>query len=154
MKNRTIAIVTLLALASLAAAGCSSGKNAANNAANNAAQAAATAANAMSTAANNAGQTAGQAAGAAGTAAQNAMSNAASGASNAMTGAANAVGVKPNCGAVQPVWVNLKTKVYHEPGDPAYGNTKHGEYLCPSQATAQGFRPAGGATHSHHKSTM
>jgi hypothetical protein len=146
MKNRTIAIIMLLAVASLATA-CNSGKNAANNAANNAAQAAATAANAMSTAANNAGQAAGQAAGSMANSAHNAMSNAASGAANAMA-------VKPNCGAVQPVWVNLKTKVYHEPGDPRYGNTKHGEYLCPSQATAQGFRPADGATHSHHKSTM
>ena len=50
----------------------------------------------------------------------------------------------PNCGAVQPVWVNLSSKVYHEPGDPYYGKTAHGEYLCPSQAKAQGFRPAGG----------
>jgi hypothetical protein len=142
MKNRTIAIITLLALASFAT-GCNSGKNAASNAANNAAQAAATAANAMSTAAGNAGQAAGSMA----SSAKNAMSNAAGSAANAMA-------TKPNCGAVQPVWVNLKTKVYHEPGDPAYGNTKHGEYLCPSQATAQGFRAAGGATHRHHKSTM
>jgi hypothetical protein len=57
----------------------------------------------------------------------------------------------PNCGAVQPVWVNLKTKVYHEPGDPRYGKTKSGEYLCPSQATAQGFRAAGERGHRHHK---
>lgn len=147
MKNRTIAIITLLALASLGVVGCNSGKNAANNAANSAAQAAATAANAMSTAANNAGQAAGQAAGSMASSAHNAMSNAA-------TSAANAMAVKPNCGAVQPVWVNLKTKVYHEPGDPSYGNTKHGEYLCPSQAAAQGFRPAGGAGHRHSKSTM
>jgi hypothetical protein len=135
MKNRTIAIITLLALVGLCAAGCNSGKNAANNAA----QTAATAAGAMGNAANNAAQGVATAAAAAGGAAQNAMGNAA----NAMT--------KPNCGAVQPVWVNLKTKVYHEPGDPRYGNTKHGEYLCPSQATAQGFRPAGGATHGRRK---
>ncbi len=57
-------------------------------------------------------------------------------------GASNAT--IPDCGAVQAVWVNLNSKVYHEPGDPAYGKTKRGEYLCPSQATAQGFRPAGG----------
>jgi hypothetical protein len=50
----------------------------------------------------------------------------------------------PNCGAVQAVWVNLNTKVYHEPGDPVYGHTKRGEYLCPSQAVAQGFHRAGG----------
>lgn len=56
----------------------------------------------------------------------------------------------PDCGAVQPVWVNLKSKVYHEPGDPRYGKTKNGEYLCPSQATAQGFRAAG-ERRRHHK---
>ena len=57
-----------------------------------------------------------------------------------------AVGIKgpnssaiPNCGAVQAVWVNLNTKVYHESGDQYYGKTKHGEYLCPAQAKAQGF---------------
>lgn len=63
----------------------------------------------------------------------------------------------PNCGAVQAVWVNLNTKVYHEPGDQYYGKTKNGEYLCPSAAKAQGFHPAGGATmmnsgsNSHHR---
>lgn len=60
---------------------------------------------------------------------------------NAMTGANAKV---PNCGAVKAVWVNLNTKVYHEPGDPYYGHTKNGEYLCPSQAKAQGFHPSGG----------
>ncbi|MGC1381083.1 MAG: hypothetical protein WA814_08690 [Candidatus Baltobacteraceae bacterium] len=59
----------------------------------------------------------------------------------------------PNCGAVQAVWVNLNTKVYHEPGDPMYGKTKHGKYLCPAQAKAQGFHPAGGAmSHRQKKS--
>jgi hypothetical protein len=59
----------------------------------------------------------------------------------------------PNCGAVRPVWVNLRTKKYHEQGDPAYGNTRHGEYLCPSAARQQGFVPAGGsgAHHRHHR---
>lgn len=146
MRNRTIALITLLAVAGLGLTACNSGKNAANNAA----QTAASAAGAMGNAANSGAQTAASAAGAAGSAAQNAMGNAASGASNAMHGAANAI-TKPNCGAVQPVWVNLKTKVYHEPGDPRYGNTKHGEYLCPSQATAQGFRPAGGGTPGRRK---
>jgi hypothetical protein len=56
----------------------------------------------------------------------------------------------PDCGAVQPVWVNLRTKKYHEQGDPAYGRTKHGEYLCPSQARQQGFVAAGGAR-AHHR---
>ncbi len=47
------------------------------------------------------------------------------------------------CGAVQPVWVNEKTHVYHLPSDPYYGRTKHGAYMCPSTAKAQGFHRAG-----------
>lgn len=57
----------------------------------------------------------------------------------------------PNCGAVKAVWVNTKTKVYHEQGDPMYGHTKHGKYMCPSAAKKEGDRPAGGA---HHSSSM
>jgi|SRR5581483_9811239 len=56
----------------------------------------------------------------------------------------------PNCGAVKAVWANLKTHVYHEPGDPWYGKTKSGEYLCPSQAKAQGFHRAGAGAGSSH----
>lgn len=53
------------------------------------------------------------------------------------------------CGAVQPVWVNTKSHVYHEPSDPYYGRTKHGEYMCPSQAVKQGYHKAGSrAMHS------
>ena len=89
--------------------------------------------------------------------ASNATNAAASAAGNAMMSAGNAMnsmknsaedamGAKiPNCGAVKAVWVNLSTKVYHEPGDPYYGKTKHGEYLCPSQAKAQGFHASGAA---------
>ena len=66
-------------------------------------------------------------------------------------GAMPAAGTKPDCGAVQPVWVNLKTKVYHEPSDPMYGKTKKGEYLCPADAKKQGFHPAGGAMKGHSK---
>ena len=57
-----------------------------------------------------------------------------------------------NCGAVKPVWANTKTHVYHEPNDPMYGRTKHGEYLCPSQAKAQGYHKAG--SRAHMKSSM
>ena len=127
---RAIVLLTLFGITLSGLVACS-GKT--NNAANNAAQTAASAAGAMGNAAQGAAQNAGQAAGAMGSAAK----GAANGAMGAMAG-------KPNCGAVEPVWVNLKSKVYHEPGDPAYGTTKHGEYLCPSQAKAQGFRRAGG----------
>jgi hypothetical protein len=48
-----------------------------------------------------------------------------------------------NCGAVRAVWVNVKTHVYHEPSDPYYGRTKHGEYMCPSQAVKEGYHKAG-----------
>ncbi|PZR57811.1 MAG: hypothetical protein DLM50_05120 [Candidatus Meridianibacter frigidus] len=48
-----------------------------------------------------------------------------------------------NCGATQPVWVNLKSKAYHEPADPYYGRTKNGKYMCPSAASQAGFHPAG-----------
>lgn len=56
------------------------------------------------------------------------------------------------CGAVKPVWVNTNTKAYHEPGDPYYGRTKNGKYMCPSEAAAQGYHPAGKRTH-YKKST-
>ncbi len=62
---------------------------------------------------------------------------------------AQAAPVDVNCGAVKPVWVNLHTKAYHEPGDPYYGRTKNGKYMCPSQAAAQGYHPAG----QRHKGT-
>jgi hypothetical protein len=52
---------------------------------------------------------------------------------------------KPNCGAVQAVWVNTKTHVYHEPGDPYYGRTSNGKYMCPSAAKAEGDRRSRGA---------
>jgi hypothetical protein len=106
----------------LALAGCSGNK--ASNEASNAAKAAATAASDMGKAASDAMQPAGR----------------------AVTGGQT----PPNCGAVSPVWVNLRTKVYHEANDPMYGKTKHGEYLCPAAAKAQGFRPAGGAMAGKH----
>jgi hypothetical protein len=126
---RAIVLLTLLGITLSGLTACS-GKS--NTAANNAAQ---TAGGAMGSAAKNAAQGASNAAGGAAGAMGNAANGAAGGAMGAMTG-------KPNCGAVQPVWVNLKTKVYHEPGDPVYGTTKHGEFLCPAQAKAQGFRRA------------
>lgn len=134
MKLRRIALVPVLATIFVALVGCGGGKSSNANSANSAAS------RAVATAA---GMASGLKAGAMG-----AMQNA-----GTQTGAMGSEAV-PNCGAVQAVWVNLKTKVYHEPGDPAYGKTVHGKYLCPSQARAQGFRPAGGAmTTQHHHST-
>nr|WP_296654491.1 S1/P1 nuclease [Paraburkholderia sp.] len=44
------------------------------------------------------------------------------------------------------VWVNTKSGVYHCPGSPYYGNTKHGVYMYEDQAKAGSYRPAGGKT--------
>lgn len=126
---RKIAILPIVALSLIALAGCNGNK--ASNAASTAASAAAGAMNA------------------AGNAASGAANTASNAASSAMSG-----GAIPDCGAVKAVWVNLNTKVYHEPGDPAYGKTKHGEYLCPSQAVAQGFHKAGGGKHHKRSSSM
>jgi len=57
------------------------------------------------------------------------------------------------CGREKPVWVNLKSKAYHEFGDPYYGRTKNGEYLCASDAEAKGFHAAG-AVHHHKRGAM
>jgi hypothetical protein len=62
-----------------------------------------------------------------------------------------------NCGAVQPVWVNERSHVYHEPSDPLYGRTKHGKYLCPSTAMSEGYRKAGSRSRHykhHHRGEM
>ncbi|HEX3368728.1 MAG TPA: hypothetical protein VHS56_04055 [Candidatus Cybelea sp.] len=125
MKKMRTTTLSVFVIGVLVLTGC--GGNKASNAASKAASAAATAASDAGNAASDAMQSAGQ----------------------AVTGNQT----PPNCGAVSAVWVNLKTKVYHESGDPMYGKTKHGEYLCPSAAKAQGFRPAGGAMagkHHHH----
>ncbi len=62
-----------------------------------------------------------------------------------------------NCGAVKPVWVNLTSKAYHEPNDPYYGKTKHGQFMCPSEAKKEGYHPAGGgsmeSSGKHHKNS-
>ncbi len=47
-----------------------------------------------------------------------------------------------DCNGESPVWALRNPKVYLEPGDRLYGKTKHGLYVCRSQAQAQGYRPA------------
>lgn len=58
-----------------------------------------------------------------------------------------------SCGAVQPVWVNTKSHVYHVSTDPLYGRTKHGQYMCPSQAVKEGYHKAAGGKHHHASSS-
>ena len=43
-----------------------------------------------------------------------------------------------------PVWVNLKSGVYHCPGTEHYGTTSDGEYMAESAAIAKGYSPNGG----------
>lgn len=56
------------------------------------------------------------------------------------------------CSGSDVVWVNLKSKSYHEPGDPYYGRTKNGKYMCKAAADAAGYHMAG-AMHTHHAKT-
>lgn len=129
--SKTILAVVLVA----GLAACGGGKNASQNAANTG--------NAMKNPASSAGGAMQNAA----AGARGAMQN---GASNAMGGVAAAVPASVNCGAVQPVWVNTVSHVYHTSTDKFYGRTKHGVYMCPSAAAAEGDRPAGGAMGKHH----
>lgn len=47
-----------------------------------------------------------------------------------------------HCGSQAPVWVNERTKIYHLQGDPYYGRTKLGGYLCERDAVHAGYRPS------------
>src|SRR5579864_4210870 len=47
------------------------------------------------------------------------------------------------CSASDIVWVNMKSKSYHEPGDPYYGRTKNGKYMCKADADTAGYHMAG-----------
>jgi hypothetical protein len=57
------------------------------------------------------------------------------------------------CSGDDVVWVNMKTKSYHEPADPYYGRTKNGKYMCKAAADAAGYHMAG-SMHSHHPKNM
>lgn len=58
-----------------------------------------------------------------------------------------------DCNGESPVWALRNVKVYLEPSDRLYGKTKHGIYLCRSQALAQGYKPARRPfeQHRHHR---
>jgi hypothetical protein len=47
-----------------------------------------------------------------------------------------------DCNGQTPVWTLGGPKVYLVSGDRHYGKTKHGRYLCLSQAQAEGYQPA------------
>jgi|SRR5271165_95606 len=47
------------------------------------------------------------------------------------------------CDKQDIVWANMHTKAYHDPGDPYYGKTRNGSYMCRDTANANGFHPAG-----------
>ncbi|HLI95272.1 MAG TPA: hypothetical protein VKT72_04180 [Candidatus Baltobacteraceae bacterium] len=46
------------------------------------------------------------------------------------------------CVSAERLWVNTHTHVYHLPGDPYYGRTKFGGYLCERDAVREGYRAA------------
>jgi hypothetical protein len=82
-----------------------------------------------------------------GPAASPAASPATSSYGNAKSGNAGALGTAEpvpalDCGGTQPVWVNERSHVFHPAGDPYYGRTKHGKYMCERDAAKAGYRPA------------
>jgi hypothetical protein len=44
------------------------------------------------------------------------------------------------------VWVNTRSKVYHEADSAFYGKTKHGKFMTKDEATKAGFRAAKDST--------
>ena len=72
------------------------------------------------------------------------MSSAGANSMQSANGAAPAGSVAPvpagmDCGGTQPVWVNERSHVFHLAGDPYYGRTKHGKYMCERDAAKAGY---------------
>lgn len=44
------------------------------------------------------------------------------------------------CPGDSVVWVNTRSHVYHLKGDPYFGSTKHGKFMCEKAADKAGFR--------------
>ena len=44
------------------------------------------------------------------------------------------------CPGDSVVWVNTRSHVYHLEGDPYFGSTKHGKFMCEHAADKAGFR--------------
>ncbi|MDQ6940888.1 MAG: hypothetical protein M3169_00030 [Candidatus Eremiobacteraeota bacterium] len=47
---------------------------------------------------------------------------------------------KAHCATDEVVWLNTRSKIYHEKGTHYYGITKNGEYACRKEADAAGDR--------------
>ncbi|HKU67703.1 MAG TPA: hypothetical protein VJP85_08005 [Candidatus Baltobacteraceae bacterium] len=45
-----------------------------------------------------------------------------------------------HCGSKPPVWANSHSMVYHVQGDPYYGHTRYGGYVCERDAVRAGYR--------------
>jgi hypothetical protein len=54
---------------------------------------------------------------------------------------------KGHCPGDTIVWANLNSKVYHFAGTRDYGHTKHGAYMCQTDANAAGDRAAKAEKH-------
>ena len=55
---------------------------------------------------------------------------------------ATAAQAKSHCSTDTVVWANLARKIYHFYGTPGYGSSKHGAYMCETEAASAGIRPA------------
>lgn len=45
-----------------------------------------------------------------------------------------------SCPADTVVWANISSKIFHLKGTATYGKTKHGAYMCETDAKAEGFK--------------